>query len=661
MHKKTTTAIILIALITLFYAKPSVLSQETIGEKDTNPPAEETGREDINESNIKLGDIVVTATRTEINKREVGTSLTVITEEEIKKSGKTTLTDILLDVPGVTVNRNSVFGGQASVYIRGSDTGNILVMIDGVEVNDPSHMNRAFDFSNLMLENIERIEILRGPQSTLYGSDATGGVINIITKRGKGDPTVNLVFEAGSYMTFREGLNISGSTEKTYYSFSASHLSTEGISKASETISPEEEPEDDGYKNMTVSSRLGINVLKDSSLDFNFRYIDTEADLDDSSIDDPNYKSYTKFLSSGAKFIQPVFKWWEHNISLSYINQLRRYRDKTDEFDSSFYNQWFEGNNKKAMWQHNFNIESLDNLTCGFEIEEEKGSYLNYDDYGSGPMAANLDEQKVQTLSYYVQNHLKLLDSIFITIGGRIDDHKEFGTHTSYMASGAFVVPVIDTRITCNYGTGFKAPSIYQLYDMMYGNKDLEPEESKSFDAGFDQELLDGMIFISAAYFNNSYENMLNFGSATYENIGEVEMNGLEGEISIRPVEYLTLRYIHTFQKTEDKETGKELDKRPENQGTLIINLFLLGKLNININSTYRGERKDKAYDPITYSSTEKTLDSYFRFDLFASYDLTENFQVFGKAENIADKEYQESYGYKMPGRSFYGGIKASF
>ncbi len=641
---------------------PSFVSAQEKSAEAENTEIVTDSAKDSADKAVTLKNIVVTATRTEIDRRQTGTSLTVITEDDIKKSGKTTIAEVLTGVPGVTVNRTSVFGGETSVYIRGADTGNVLVMIDGVEVNDPSYMNRAFDFSNLMLENIERIEILRGAQSTLYGSDATGGVINIITKKGSGDSRLSILAEAGSYLTFREALNISGGTEKTYYSFSASHLGTNGISKVSISPDPDRSPDDDKYKNITISSRLGVNLLKNSSLDFNFRFIDIDAELDDASIDDPNYKSYSKFFSSGAKFKQPIMEWWDHNISLSYINQLRRYRDREDDFDPTTYNEWFEGTNKKAAWQHNFYITRLNTLTCGAEVQEEKASSLYYDDYGTGPAGSYLDEQKVQTFSYYLQNHLKLLDRIFIVLGGRIDDHKEFGYHGSYRGSGSFIMPVTETRLTCNYGTGFKAPSIYQLYDASCGNKNLEPEESRSFDAGFEQKLLDDIISFEAAYFINTYKNMLNFGSASrYENIGEASMKGIEGEVSVQPLEYLKIKYVHTYQITENKETGKELYKRPKNQGSLIVNLFLFDRLNINFNADYKGKRKDISYDPITYASTEKTLLSYLKFDIFISYDILDNLQIFGRVENIMDKEYQEAYGYEMPGRSFYGGAKAVF
>ncbi len=651
-----------ITFIFFIMISASFLSAQDTSTESKNPESAKT--EDTADNAITLGNIVVTATRTEIDRRETGTSLTVITEDDIKKSGKTNLADALNNVPGVTINRNSVFGGQASVYIRGTDTGNILVMIDGIEVNDPSSPYREFDFSNLMLENIERIEILRGPQSTLYGSDASGGVINIITKKGKGDPKISLLFEGGSFMTFREGIAVSGSSEKIDFSFSASNLKTEGISKAAKPDGADYTPEKDGYKNITVASRVGVDILDKSRIDFSFRYIDTASELDDGALaEDPNFKYFTKIICTGAQFKQPLTGWWQHVVSLSYMDQLRTARDSADETDPTSMNEWYEGTSKKAGWQHNFNIYDKDTVTAGVEIEEETGSYLFYDDFGYGPSAGNLDEKKAQTLSYYGQNHLRLMDMIFITLGGRIDDHREFGTHFSYKASGAFIIQRIETRLKGNYGTGFKAPSIYQLYDPIYGNKDLDPEESRCFDFGFDQKIFNDRISLGATYFNNYYRNMLTFGLVTskFENIGEATMKGIEGEITVQPLDNLKISYVHTYQVTEDKETKEELVRRPHNQSSLVINVFPLEKLNLNLIMLYVGKRADNYYNSITYATDEKTLGSYFKVDLAASYDLLDNLQIFGRVENMADKKYQESYGYAMPGRSFYGGARAVF
>jgi vitamin B12 transporter len=204
-----------------------------------------------------IGEVIVTATKTEQSQGEVGSSTTVITAEDLKKTGKKSVGEVLRDVPGVAVMQNGAFGGSTSVYLRGSKPGHTLVLIDGVEVNDPISTDRSFDFAHFTTDNIERIEVVSGPQSTLYGSDAMGGVINIITKKGKGRPKFELSSEGGSHQTFRESIGFGGGTEKLNYSISALRLDSEGISKAIDGS------EEDGYENTTISSKTGYRIFDD--------------------------------------------------------------------------------------------------------------------------------------------------------------------------------------------------------------------------------------------------------------------------------------------------------------------------------------------------------------------------------------------------------------
>ncbi len=210
--------------------------------------------EDISDVTHTLGEIIVTATKTEIYPGEVGSSTTVVTADEIKKSGKRTVAEVLRDLPSVAIMQTGALGGQVSIYLRGAKPGQTLVMIDGVEVNDPMSTDRSFDFAHLTTDNIERIEVVRGPQSTLYGSDAMAGVINIITKKGKGRPMVVASFEGGSHNTFRENLSSSGSIDKFNYSLSVSRLDSDNISSAAGGS------EKDPYQNTGVFSKIGYKI-----------------------------------------------------------------------------------------------------------------------------------------------------------------------------------------------------------------------------------------------------------------------------------------------------------------------------------------------------------------------------------------------------------------
>ncbi len=603
--------------------------------------------------------IVITATKSVIKKNQTGSSITIITEDEIKKSGKKNVGEILRTVPGLTVRTSSVPGGEAAVSIRGARSENVLVLIDGVEVNDPISTNRSYNFANLTSDNIEKIEIIRGPQSVLYGSDAAGGVINIITKKGKGKPIMDLSFEGGSYSTFIESASVSGAGKFASYSVAISQINSKGISRAAKREGTAEDPEKDGYKNTTLSSKLGIKVLPESLLTFSFHYNDAEYDIDDGALaDDPNNKLFSESLSTKINFRHSPFSFWKYNLSLSQSTILR----KNDDPDSSanFINSWFEGKTRKAEFQNIFSIGEINDITAGAEIEQDSGSALTYADYGFGVSNSELKDIKVYNIAYYLQNHLKLMKRLFIIAGIRADRHEEYGKDYNYNTSLSFITPIIGTRLKANYGTGFKAPSIYQLYEPTYGEPSLEPEDSKNYDIGFEQNLLNNMITIEGSYFHNSFKNKIVFGSSfKYENTGEVETSGYETALTLNLLDSLNIKANYTRTKTEDKDTGKRLIRIPENTASININWEIAAGANIDLIYIYIGERDDAWWDSSTFTKNDVTLPSYYKIDLAFSYNISKNYQIFGRVENITNKDYQETYGYQTPGISVYGGFKA--
>jgi vitamin B12 transporter len=588
-----------------------------------------------------LGEVIVTATKTEQYQAEVGSSTTVITAEEIEKRGKMTAVELLRTVPGVSIIQNGGLGSFAQLYLRGGAPGYTMVMIDGVEIKYlMEHDGGFFDFAHLTTDNIERIEIIRGPQSTL---------INIITKKGEGPPKFSISFEGGSHNTLRELLGLSGSTEKINYSFSVSRVDSEGISSAAEGA------EKDGCEITTASSRLGFNILEDSELSLVLRYSDADIDIDDGAYeDDPNYTARKKMFSSKIQFDQPLTDWWEHKLFFSFLDTERNYRDPSDSIDTTEdKDSWYKGDVKKFDWQHNFSPFDFDTITCGFDYKEERGSSY----YCSGGWISKAERENVDNKGYYFQNQLKLWEKFFTTVGLRIDDHELFGTETTYKLSSAYLIPQTGTRFKANWGTGFRAPSIYQLYSS-YGDPNLNPEKSESYDFGVEQNLLDNKLSLGLTYFHNDFKNLINYSFATskYENIGKAETKGIEAEVTFKAIEDLTIGANYTYLDTEDKETGLELLRRPESQAGLNLNWQFLEKANLNLGITYVGKRSD--YTPYPTRGTNK---DYTKVDISTSYDLTENFQIFGRIENLFDEEYQEVYGFTRPGQSFSAGIKATF
>lgn len=600
-----------------------------------------------------LGKIIVTATRTESYQAKVGSSTTVITGEGLKETGKRTVAEALRGVCGITVVQNGPFGGLTSIYLRGSKPGHTLVIIDGIEVNDPMSADRSFDFADLTVDNVERIEVVRGPQSTLYGSDAIGGVINIITQKGKGKPKWEISSEGGSHNTFKESIGLSGSTKKINYSFMASRLDSDGISKARDGS------EKDGYENLALSSRLGYKVLGDADLNLIFRYTDAETDMDDGFYeDDPNYTAWNKYLASKLEFNQTLKPWWNHKLSFSYSDTRRKYRDEKDTVDTTEDMQsWYKGDNKKFEWQNNFSPVNWDTLTGGFEYEEERGSSFSRDVLWGD---SRFDRKTVDNKGYYLQNQLKIWETLFITPGLRIDDHKLFGAETTYKISTAYIISQTQTRLKANWGTGFKAPSLYQLYSS-YGNPNLKPDESKGYDFGFEQSFFKDKVSFDLTYFHNDFKNMVDFdlnpASPTYYkyiNISRAETKGFEIGAKFLPVENLTVGANYTYTDTKDKDTGKKLTRRPENQANLNIAWGFLEKINLNLKATYVGHTWNNS------ANTQK-VKPYAKVDFSSSYDLLKNFKIFARIENLLDRKYQEVCGYATPGRSFYAGFKGEF
>ncbi len=606
------------------------------------------------ESNVKpaynLGEIIVTATKAEAYQAEVGNSTTVITAEEIKKRGKPAVGELLRTAPGVSVARSGGPGSFTVLRLRGGEPGYTMVMIDGVEVKYPmEHSGGFFDFAYLTADNIERIEIIRGPQNTLYGSSAMDGVINIITKKGEGKPKFNISLEGGSYNTFRELIGLSGGVEKIDYSFSASRIDSDGISSAAGGA------ENDGCEINNISGRLGFKAFDDSELSLILRYTDAQSDIDDgANDDDPNYTVEKKMFSSQIQLDQPLTGRWEHKISFSFLDTERNYKDSSDSVDTiEDEDSRYKGDIKKVDWQHNFFPSDSDTITCGFDYKEERGSSK----HRSGELISNLARKSVENKGCYLQNQLKLKERLFATIGTRVDDHRLFGTENTYKVSSAYLIPETGTRLKVNWGTGFRSPSIYQLYSS-YGDPDLNPEESKSYDFGFEQNLLGNKASLGITYFHNDFKNLIDysFAASKYENIGKTKTEGIETEADFKPIKDFTISANYTHLDSEDKNTGLELLRRARNQAGLNLNWQFLEKGNFDLGITYVGKRKD--YTPYPVRGTNK---AYTKVDISASYEFAGGFRLFGRIDNLLDKKYQEVYGYAAPGASFYAGVKICF
>ncbi len=614
---------------------------------------------------FQLDEIVVTATRSEAALNEVGSSVTVISREEIEQRNKTFVLDLLRSVPSVDVTRSGGPGGQTYVGIRGAKQEHTLVLVDGVRVNDPASTGGSFDFANLPTDTIERIEILRGPQSTLYGSDAMGGVITIITRRGEGKPTGFVSAQGGSFSTAREQASVSGGAGPLNFSLGLSREDTRGISSAGEQYGNHET---DAYHATSVSTRLGVAPSRNFGFDCIVRYLNDKTDLDNgggAGQDDPNsIVRSEQVLVRGQGRLSLFDDRWEQKLGISFTNLDRNYRNDIDASHPDTSDRAsYHGQSLAFDWQHILRVHKTNTVTLGVETREEKAhsDYFSWSSYG--PYSSVFPEQSDRITGYYLQDRISLWDAWFTTLGVRLDDHSRFGTEATYRFTTSYMVKQTATRFKGSFGTGFKAPSLYQLYEPTYGNRSLNPEKSDGWDIGVEQALLDGRVELGATWFSNDFEALIEFDSSAsrYKNTARAESYGVELSTTVRPTDDLTLRAGYTWTKTKDKSTGLELLRRPENKLSFDANYRFLEKGNVNLELAYVGKRQDTRFDPVTYASTRVELGGYLLANLAASYDVSRWLQVFARVENLLDRRYEEVWGYGTPGIGGYGGVRVSF
>jgi len=595
--------------------------------------------------------IVITAARYETSVSKEGKDISVVTEEDIKRSGKKNLADVLETIAGVTITRAGADGGLSKVYLRGGKSSNVLVMVDGVRVTDPNGIEKLFDISGIITSNIERIEVVKGAMSSMYGSEASGGVINIITKKGLGRKII-ITGEAGTDNTFTEGVSVSDSTEKSSFIFSATHSSTDGNSKAKKNPSIPSY-DDDSYENVTVSGKVDTRLSDKASLGATMNYSDSAMNIDDGSFqDDPNHIYSSKFFTSRGEFRHSPLSWWTYKGGVSYMSYVREDTDSADSIDTSESNtSVYDGTNVNLDLINIFKILDVNILTIGAELLNEKGK--NNSAYTFTP--AIFDEKTVVTKSLFINDSVSVYDMFYLNAGGRYDHHDTFGSHLTWDTSAAVVIPVTETKLKTSAGSGFRAPSLYELYDSYSGNKDLKPETTLVYDAGFFQEFFSGLMSIDCTCFVQQHKNMIeyNFGTGRYYNAGdEINNRGIELASSIRFTDLLKINYGYTYIDYTDSRNSVVL-KRPAHKHTGTVTLTPIAGLDITGTYLYVAKR----YDYLT-STTNVKLDPYHKLDFNIRYSFNEMLTFTARGENLTNADYMESYGYNTKGRSFFGGVE---
>lgn len=603
---------------------------------------------------MQLSAISVTANMTETPLGEVGSAVTVITGEELQQRQTQLVSDVLREVPGMAVSRTGGVGGPTQVRIRGAEGNQTLVLIDGVEVNSVAG-NSEFDFAHLLAADIDRIEVLRGPQSALYGSDAAGGVINIITKRGSGKPSFSGAFEGGSFNTYQTNASVRGGGERYHFLLSGADYRSGGITRATESRG---NFENDGYKNKTIFSKFGFAPAENLNFDFVGRYTYYQVENDGSdkfAYDDTSRTNGSQIYGRGQGKLVVADGHWEHIVGLAYT------QDDTNSYNSTSSNY---GDKVKYDYRSNvlFDTPSFADArhAITLQAEQEKESYVS-------SFVTPYVERQISNTGFVGMYKVDFFQQVFLTGALREDRNDKFHDARTYRGTAAYRFLSTDTKLRGGYGTGVKNPTMSELYGFIStftGNPNLQPEETRGWDVGVDQGFWGNRGQVSLTYFDQRIDKLIQNSGSTAVNVnGESRIRGLELEGVIEPVESLTLRAAYTYMKTEMPMTGEELIRRPAHIGSLNANYrFMEQRANVNLGILYNGRQVDNNFETGFGANTSRqTLDGYALVNLAAGYRVTENVEIFGRLENLLDKTYEDVYTYQTAGRAIYAGVRASF
>ena len=580
--------------------------------------------------------LVVYGVRLDQAATEVGSSVSVLTADDIDALGSNFLLDAIATLPGVTINQNGSFGGAATVRIRGASSAQTLVIIDGVVVNDPTSPGGGFDFARIDPANIDRVEVLKGPQSTLWGTDAIGGVVNIVTKRPEEGLSGNVFAQTGSYNSLRGGAEFEGAGDRFDFRLAATGVTTDGISKADEVNGNTEK---DGHESNTVSAKGGVRIAGDARLQASLLWTDAESEFDSFSfgdqgnVADGDEVSKTEELVGNVSLHLPLFDGRLDNVLLAGYSDIDResFSDGMPGFSS-------KGDRKIYRYQGTLQLNDNHRLAFGAEQEDSK---------------ANGDDTSINGL--FALYELQALDSLTLTAGLRRDDHDRFDAETTGRLAVAYN-PHDQITVRASWGEGFKAPTLFQTTFFCCGatapNPSLKPERSEAYDVGVVFRTSNARGQIGLTYFNQDIDDLItfSFGIGAYENIDRATSSGVEVDGHYRLTEWLDAAISYAYIDAKDG-AGDTLIRVPKHSGDLLFSLNPDGRLGGTVQVKYNGEEQDP----------NGVVPSWTRFDLAGHFAMSESLRLYARIENLFDEQYQQIIGYGTPGLSGHIGARLSF
>lgn len=594
----------------------------------------------------RLEPVVVTATKIETPAERLGTSVTVITGEELETYNYGRIEEALRRVPGVEVQRSGGPGKTTSIKIRGAGSQQVQVLVDGLRVGSPTL--GTTDLADLTLDAIERIEIVRGPQSTLHGANAIGGVVNIITRRGRGAPQGALAVEGGSYDTFREQATAGGALGGFNWFLSTTREDSGG------------QFDNDDADRTAVAGRVGYDFPWRGELALSGRYVKATTDLPiDSTFPtttfDPNSQQQTESWLYNLAYRQPVRPWWEVRLRYGQWWNNQGFQDPPPPAgDAPGTISQINTRRREFEMLHAFHLGPWATLTLGGDHRNERGR-------NRGAF-----RQEINTVSLFGQPEVRLFGDRIVAAGGlRWEDNDVFGDEVTPRMSVAVNVRETGTRLRGGWGKGFRAPTINDLFFPGFGNPELGPERSESYEAGFDQALWQRRLRVGGTYFHNEFRDLIQFvfDPVTFTflpfNVAGARSQGVEAYLALEPLDWLALAANYTFTDTRDTTTGRDLRRFARHRWNADLTLTPRDGLTLFLQAHVVSSHEESA-------SAGRTP-GYHRLDVGGTYRLLgrtgrlDGVELTARVDNVTDEVYEEVRGFRALGWSALVGLRTRF
>ena len=618
--------------------------------------------------------IIISAYRTPASRLNVGSSVSTVDRQIIEDRQAVFATALLRDLPGIAVSRSGNFGSQTAVRIRGAEANQVLVRIDGIEVNDPA-ADDSFAFGHLTTNDIQHIEVVRGPQSAVWGSDALAGVIDISTRRSTDRLSSDAFLETGSFNTINGGMHVGTRDANSGVDLTASYLQTDGtnISRSGS--------EDDGYDNLTANLRGDIDIANIFRFDGSIRYVDATKQFD--AIDfstglpaDADRESDTVQATIGVGGTLTLFDdFWIQSLRVTGMDtNNKNYSDGIQVTRT--------GANKYGVYYQNtleFNAgpsdESTQKITLAIDYEQEE-----FEQRGTPSIFGDPNQnQEMNNTGLIGEYRATGFGNWSFSLGLRYDDNSTFDNITTYRTTAVYHFAALDSRLHTSLGTGQKSPTFTERFgytpDQFQGNPDLQPETSQGFDVGYEQQFLNARIIADITYFRERLEDEINgfffdpslgaFGMFTAVNLeGTSKSKGVEVAVSAMIIEGLDATASYTYTDASQPNAAGEQQReirRPQNMAALNINYEFFDRAQVNANVSYTGEQTDVFFPPFPMPAETVSLDAYTLVDLTGSFSVTDNVTVYARVNNLFDVTYEDVYGFATPGIGGFLGARVKF